>query len=83
MYLLMRRRKAGKLAEAKNRVKELTRDLVMYDNELRERGIDVVPCEYCTHRNWACDECSVITCRTECPRCGHDTERITRDAMPH
>ena len=55
MYLQMRRRKAGKLAEAKNRVKELTRDLALYDGELRARGIDVVPCDYCSHLNWICD----------------------------
>ena len=77
MYLPMRRRKAGKLAEAQNRVKELTRDLALYDEALRQRGIDVVPCGVCSQLNWICGECGVMTCRTECPRCGHDTERIT------
>ena len=81
MYIHMRRRKAAKLAEAKTRVKDLTRDLALYDGELRKRGIDAIPCDVCDNLNWFCGECGAMTCRTECPRCGHDTERMTGHAM--
>ncbi len=76
MYIAMRRRKAAALAEAKTRVTDLTRDLALYDAELEKRGIDVVACDVCDNLNWICDDCGLMTCRTVCPRCGADTERI-------
>jgi rubrerythrin len=76
MYIALRRLKAGRLARAKNRVKELTRDLASYDAQLADRGIEVVPCDHCSQLNWICDDCGVMTCRTECPRCGGTNERI-------
>lgn len=83
MYLLMRRLKAAKLVQAQNRLKELTRDLTFYDVALQHRGIDVVMCNVCVQLNWICVECNALTCRTECPRCQLDTERITRNALSH
>lgn len=83
MHLLMRRHKASKLVKAQNRVTELTRDLALYDAGLRKRGFDVVHCNVCVQLNWICEECGTLTCRTECPSCGLDTERISVNAVSH
>lgn len=81
MYIAFRRRKVGKINEARAALAQLEFDLRAYDAALEERGITVVPCDICNNMNWVCDDCGILTCKDKCPRCGETTDWTVKNAV--